>query len=237
MIDDVEGWLRPDAIPILLTIADEQERRDIRGGVAEIGVHHGKLLLLLALLARPEEGVVAVDLFERQHLNRDSSGRGDLGILRANLARVLPEPDLVAIVAADSTELRGRDLVEAADGSLRLVSVDGGHTEEVVRHDLATAAEALRPGGVVLLDDFFNPRFPGVAAGAMRFLLQGPGPTLVPFATGGDKLWLALGESDARAYLERLRGAGLGGAMTRPHAMLGHEVLCIGPDTQPALRP
>jgi hypothetical protein len=84
----VEGWMLPAAGKMIATLSAVQEARHIRGNVAEIGIHHGKVFILLYLLTRGEERAVAVDLFANQTLNIDDSGAaGDLDKFRANLAR------------------------------------------------------------------------------------------------------------------------------------------------------
>ena len=81
--------------------------------------------------------------------------------------------------------LSGLDVVELAEGPVRLFSVDGGHTEEIVATDMRTAEQALVPGGIVVADDVFNAEWPGVSVGTLRYL--DAGGTLVPFAIGFNK--------------------------------------------------
>ena len=84
----IEGWLQQDALLLTLALHRQQRAAGIAGGVAEIGVHHGKFFVALALLCEGEdERAVAVDVFDDQHLNPGGSGRGDRGVFGANLAR------------------------------------------------------------------------------------------------------------------------------------------------------
>ena len=146
----VDGWLRTEAALTVANVAAEQRRRGVAGGTAEIGIHHGKLFILLYLLSRPPEKAVAIDLFEDQHLNVDSSGEGDLARFRANLERHADSRRLV-VHKGDSTRLTGDALRQLADGPLRLISIDGGHTEEITASDLGVAAKRYRPKGLALL--------------------------------------------------------------------------------------
>ena len=66
----------------------------------------------------------------------------------------------------NSLDLTGAELKRLADGPLRIVSVDGGHTADIAAHDLAVADEALAEGGIIIIDDVFNEQWPGVAAAA-----------------------------------------------------------------------
>jgi len=91
----VDGWLRTEAALVIAALSDRQHALSMRGGVAEIGVHHGKLFILLYLLSRTPEKAVAIDLFADQHLNVDLSGSGDLHKFRRNLAQHADDERLV----------------------------------------------------------------------------------------------------------------------------------------------
>jgi hypothetical protein len=47
------------------------------------------------------------------------------------------------------------------DGTIGLVFIDGGHDEDVCRHDTTVALKLVRPGGVIVWDDY-TPYWPGV---------------------------------------------------------------------------
>ena len=162
----VSGWLRPEAAVLITWLA---ERQRVGGNVAEIGVHHGKLFLLLHLLRAPGERSVAIDLFERQDLNVDSSGWGDRTHFERNLDAVAGGRSDVVVLPVDSRTVNGADLLDLAGGAFRLFSIDGGHTAELTEHDLGTAAGALTHGGLLILDDYFNEQWPGVSEGTTRF--------------------------------------------------------------------
>jgi hypothetical protein len=75
-------------------------------------------------------------------------------------------------IAQDDYVLDGRssDQVKALDiqervGKIRFFSVDGGHWEEIVQNDLKLASELLLDGGVIAIDDYLRPGWPGVASG------------------------------------------------------------------------
>jgi hypothetical protein len=182
----VEGWLRTEAALVIDALNERQRALDAKGGIAEIGVHHGKLFILLYLLGRAPEKAVAIDLFEDQHLNVDQSGSGDLAKFRRNLARHADGARLV-LHQGSSMDLSAADLVRLAEGPLRFISVDGGHTAEITAHDLAVADAALAEGGIIVLDDAFNEQWPGVADGVQRHFARQP--NLVPFAIGANKTY------------------------------------------------
>src|SRR5262245_14469380 len=133
----VEGWLGIGALGLTIEISERQQRQSIRGGVGEIGVHHGRYFIALALLRQAGERAVAIDVFEDQHLNVDWSGRGDQEILLANLHRHDVDMTGVVLHKADSLTMGSDELLRLSSGEgFRLFSVDGGHQVGNVVHDL-----------------------------------------------------------------------------------------------------
>jgi hypothetical protein len=181
----VEGWMLPGAVQMIVTTSDAQQKLRVSGHVAEIGVHHGKLFILLCLLRREGERSVAVDLFDDQDKNIDKSGRGHLDKLLSNLHHHAGVTDTI-VHQGDSLEVDGSSLLRLAGGHFRLISIDGGHTREATAHDLATAEMALCEGGVVILDDYFNEMWPGVSDGVQHYFRTHR--NIVPFAIGGNKV-------------------------------------------------
>ena len=212
----VQGWLRPEVFPVLAQLDDIQQRNAVAGGVAEIGVHHGKLFIALLLLRRPGERAVAVDVFGEQHLNRDHSGRGDERRFRRNVD-LHASLEGVEIRREDST-LTTAASITAAAGPMRLFSVDGGHTLDVVGHDLATAAGSLAPGGVVIVDDVFNEAWPAVGEALHRFL--DGSDALVPFGIGFNKTFLTTDARWAETYRVALAGLAVTQRWITSHAEL-----------------
>jgi len=170
----VEGWLSRLGIGLIVEVAEAQRAQGVGGPVCEIGVYHGKLLILLHLLSNPTERCVGWDLFERQVENVDKSGRGNREKLLENLKRHECDLDRVLALTANSMELQAADIERHCAGRARLFSVDGGHSVEATINDLRLAADSVCEGGAIILDDFFNEAWPGVAEGACRFLSQDP---------------------------------------------------------------
>ncbi|MEM6108446.1 class I SAM-dependent methyltransferase [Mycobacterium sp. 050272] len=182
----VEGWLEPEVLDFVRIFDSVQRRNDIGGGVAEIGVHHGRFFIGLRLLLSAEQRALAIDVFGDQHLNVDGSGEGDRDKFLTNTKRWASDSRLT-VHQADSTSL-DRDTVRELVGSpVRLFSVDGGHTQEIVLSDMKLAEGCLAAGGVVIADDVFNERWPGVSVGTLNYLEDGAG--LAPFAIGFNKVF------------------------------------------------
>lgn len=177
--------------PGVITVLDQIQRNGLAstGGVCEIGVHHGQLYMMMNSVTSSDEKSYAVDIFDQQHLNIDRSGRGDLACFMENLRNLdIHSGSNTEIVVGDSTDSR-LDLVNTIGrGTMRMVSVDGGHTAEHVYNDLCVAEQILHTEGVVLLDDIMHPGWIEVAQGAVRYFQEDR--NLKPFAIGYNKLWL-----------------------------------------------
>lgn len=197
----VKGWLLPGAPEAIVLLSDEQRSANLPGGIAEIGVHHGKLFILLYLLGKENEPAVAIDLFSQQDLNVDHSGAGDLERFKRNL-RSHADTSRLLIHEGDSTQLASGDLLQLGRGPLRMISIDGGHTADITAHDLATSEGALVEGGIIVLDDCFNEMWPGVVDGVHRHFSQPR--TIVPFGVGANKIFFCH-RPFARPYADVLR--------------------------------
>ena len=200
----IEGWLQQDALLLKLALHRQQRAAGIAAGVAEIGVHHGKFFVALALLCEGEdERALAVDVFDDQHLNPGGSGRGDRGVFGANLARSGVSGR--AVVRQQDSLTLTPDQVRAAlgGGGARLFSVDGSHSLRHAASDLRVAAASLAPGGVVLLDDFLHAGWLGVTEAAVLMLHGESPPPLAPLAICGGKLAM-VAPADHAAWMERL---------------------------------
>ena len=217
----IDGWLTPLDAALLAAVAAEQADAGISGSVGEIGVHHGRTFILLALALRPDERGFAIDIFGDQALNQDRSGRGDEAVFRANLARFGIAAERVAILRTPSANLTWPDIAARVGSKARLFSVDGGHTAAIVQHDLSVAAAGLADGGVIIADDYFNAEFPGVSEGAARFLLGCAG-AIIPFAQGDSRMFLCH-PALAPRYGAATRRAG-GRHFVRTGQMWGGEV-------------
>lgn len=190
--ESVEGWLDAFSARAIACLGKAQTGAGVTGSVGEIGIHHGRLFILLRLLATPAEKSFAIDLFGDQGANVDRSGLGNEAAFRRNLATHAGGEGGVAIISGDSNRLTPEDIRSAA-GPVRLMSIDGGHTAETTANDLRLADSLLVPGGIAILDDYFNPLWPDVATGAATYFLS-PGARLRPFLVTPGKVFLAAGD-------------------------------------------
>lgn len=204
--EEVDGWLLDGAAWVTYALATAQSSQGITGDIAEIGVHRGKYCILLSLLGTAGEKTVAIDVFGDQELNVDGSGEGDYDSFLANYQKFDPRPSRLIVHQIDSLQLRGRDLLaagaprkESVSRTFRIFSVDGSHTARHTRNDIEVAFDVLRDGGVVVVDDFYNPHWPGVQEGVHRLLAERRDISAVAF--GENKLFLVR-EGDYARYFD-----------------------------------
>jgi Methyltransferase domain len=197
----VHGWLHQYSAAFIADLSRIQRNEGITGAVGEIGVHMGRLFILLKLTATPAEKVFAIDVFSEQHLNVDHSGFGDRNVFLHNVRQWTGNDD-VTIFQASSMTIRADEIIGAV-GPCRLVSIDGGHTDECTSSDLRLTESILVDSGVAILDDFFNQSWPGVASAASKYFLD-PETRLRAFAISPNKLYLSSTEFHG-LYREFLR--------------------------------
>jgi SAM-dependent methyltransferase len=181
--DRIPGWFLPDAYLVIAAYNQLLADEGCSGDVLEIGVYHGLSAVGLAALRGHGRRFVAVDLFEKpadEHIDR--SWWGSRASFLGNMARFYDDLSFVTTIASPSANVGPADL----GSEFTLCHVDAGHRAGEVYADLELCADVSRPGGLVVLDDYSSPAFPGVAEGALRFNLDAPG-TLRPIALGFNK--------------------------------------------------
>ena len=198
-ITDVDGWLSPTTATMLAHLLMQQVSSGLQGDVCEIGVHYGRLFLILANSTIEGERAVAVDVFGDQAKNVDQSGAGDRAIFEQHLARYAPDVS-VDIIEASSLDLAAHDFL---DRRFRFMSIDGGHTAAVTLNDLRLAERTLLPGGVAALDDILSYAWTGVLTGVADYVAAGGG--LIPFALLPHKLLLTNSVSAAAGWRDWLK--------------------------------
>ena len=228
----VEGWLAHGAISALCSLAQAQRGLGIEGPVCEIGVHHGRLFILLHLLSARDERSLAIDLFEAQDENVDRSGKGSREHLMDNLRTHGCDLGRIELLAENSLRLTATRIVELCRGMPRLFSIDGGHTAEATHNDMMLANEAVCDGGLVILDDFFNSAWPAVSEGACAFMRRAEAQ-LLPVAITANKFVFTKGEHAAETYRDNFLRAWPGSKVS---TVFGRKVVCFAAPTRATLR-
>ncbi len=225
----VEGWVDDRLLPFLQLANETQQAAGIRGNIAEIGVFHGKFLIALAHLARHGEKVTGIDVFEDQERNLDGAGVGSRARVQDNLERFGPSSLDYAFITADSIALSLADKAELVRerGPFRLFSVDGCHTMEHTHTDLVTAQDLLINGGLLILDDYMQPHWPGVTEAVSLFYSRSV-PVIKPFLYCCHKLFF-VGYGWHEHFFRKFTGYFGSGSTARVCEMFGSRVVALYP--------
>jgi hypothetical protein len=168
---DIKGWCANEIMFALEVLFSSERNFSQPGPIGEIGVHHGRFLIG-AHNALGGARSLGIDIFEDQGRNVDGSGEGSLRSFREAISRFAVNGSQIDTMQIDSFDLTGRHLDEIYSryGRFKLFSVDGGHTPEHAINDFKIAQDLTAQDGIILVDDFFSPHWPGVTEGIYRFL-------------------------------------------------------------------
>ena len=156
----------------------------VSGDTLEIGVYYGLSSIAIATLRGPGRRMYAVDLFEELGPNEAyGSGKNYREKFEEHMRDFFGPLDFLTPIPAASGRLKSADF----SPQFSFCHVDGGHSPEETFADLKFASDILMPGGLLALDDYFNPQHPGVCEGALDFRRR-HGGVLRPIAIGYNKV-------------------------------------------------
>lgn len=175
--EEVEGWFTDLAIAVSDTMLSHQAQSRVGGGLIEIGAWHGKSAILWMLHASDGEEVVVVDLEVRPELHEA-------------VARVSEDTGCaVRVLKGSSFVVPDAQFQLAHRRRMRLVHIDGDHSAAGIANDLEIAYPLLHTHGVIIVDDFMNPRFPQITEVTMSFISSHP-HELALIAVGANKAFI-----------------------------------------------
>lgn len=193
----VHGFLWNEATAATILLNNIQREMKVEGDVGEIGIWLGKYFILLALLTNENEQTIGVDSFihaENPELQEKS--------LYEHLKTYVPH-NRTHIIKKDSNQLSPNHFKQLAPKGFRIFDVDGDHTAPGALYDLQMISQVMAPGGIMILDDFFNPTCPGVTDAYYQFQASPQGQKFRPFAYIANKLMLTQNEF-ADTYYSKL---------------------------------
>lgn len=221
-METVQGYLEPLDARIIAALLSYQQEQNITGHLCEIGVHHGRLFLMLALARRAGDRALAIDLFEDDAINSNTPHAGRDRALFANAYRLGIELSDEETFKTSSLDVTASDILKRTTGPIRFFSIDGCHLYQPAQNDLRLAERTLTAEGVIAVDDFFNIGWPDVSFATYDLLRQTD--KIVPFAITS-KLYLAA-PAAAEKYKTAL-GRLAGPAQISCIQFLGRDVLAL----------
>jgi hypothetical protein len=216
----VQGYLTSLDARLVAALLSCQDEGNIAGHLCEIGVHHGKLFLMLALARRPGERSLAIDLFEDDAINTNTRHAGRDRALLKNAQRLGIKLSEEETFKTSSMDIQASDILARTTGRVRFFSVDGCHLYREVENDLRLAEFTLTADGIIAIDDFFNINWADVSFATSDFLRRTD--AFVPFAITS-KLYLAA-PAAAEKYKAALRECAHLGQISGVQ-ILGRDVL------------
>ncbi|MFJ3333808.1 class I SAM-dependent methyltransferase [Streptomyces sp. NPDC086766] len=172
-LDDVPGWFPVLDQVLFEWLLSRQESAGLGGDLLEVGVYLGKSAIFLGRHLRAGERFTVCDLFEGDA--PDDANRAESTKSYGTLTRRAFEQNYRAFHDELPRVLQGPSSLVPAEvepRSCRFVHIDGSHLYAHVHDDIGAAREALKPGGVVVLDDFRSEHTPGVSVAAWEAVLN-----------------------------------------------------------------
>jgi predicted O-methyltransferase YrrM len=196
-IEDIPGWFLRMDMEVFSQLLEQTENRLGGGDLAELGAYLGKSAALIGWGQQPGETFTVIDLFEEEATAAEN--RAENEDQYAELSQEAFEKYYLTVHDTLPVVVRGpsSSIVDhAAHGTHRFVHVDASHLYEHVVEDIAAARTLLKPGGVVVFDDYRAPHTPGVAAAVWQATTQ----DLRPFAVTLNKLYATF--DDTQPWLD-----------------------------------
>ena len=175
----IDGWFFPLDQLVFYELIAIQNRLNVGGDVAEIGVYKGKSLVLLSLLKSESQRLLGFDLFDQDFQVTTEQNLSDFGtrenvILKKGLTSDISQSDLETLVHTP----------------LRFLHIDAGHEYHEVLEQLELFTPFVGDQGIIAMDDYQDREFPGIEAAVLDFSERDRPRRFVPFLSGGNKMFL-----------------------------------------------
>ena len=175
-VASVEGFFNHDDAQHFSLLLKMQTAMGIRGDLLEIGTWKGRSASFLAFHLQPGEKLYLNDVFANPAIDTYST-YPEIDEVRSTILAFSPEVgNQLVFLKGDSTKM-----ALPASAQCRFAHVDGGHSVEECYSDLAKVAPLVIPNGIVAVDDYDHPDWPGVKPATDRWLSESP-----QFRTIGD---------------------------------------------------
>ena len=171
---NVTGWFYGFDNIIIHNIL-KSVQKDITGDVCEIGVAFGKSAVAISNYKRPEDKFYLYEIFDEEMKQGAENNIRTYGTFENVEWRI-----------ENTTELSSEAV--NFDKPLRLLHIDGCHEHYAVVNDLTLFNDKMTKDGVIVLDDYNDPEYPGVNSGCLEFLYKNGDWTL--FAIGQNKAYM-----------------------------------------------
>lgn len=141
--------------------------REIRAkALLEVGTWNGERAIAMAdaaLQSSDKASYVGFDLFEKMTADKSKAEFNAKtptpeSLVRGKLDAFMAKHNgfSYSLWKGDTRETLPKYLAQAGQGRIDLVWLDGGHSVETVASDWENCRKTMRPGGIILLDDYYS---------------------------------------------------------------------------------
>ncbi|MCK9369311.1 class I SAM-dependent methyltransferase [Candidatus Dojkabacteria bacterium] len=171
----VTGWFYPLDIILAYTLLNSQT---CYGDVCELGVAYGKSAIGLSLCKKERDNLYLYDCFTAEVTPEYSKdlveSYGDNSNIHWNIC------DLMKIKKEDIK----------FENDLRYLHIDACHLHSAVLNDLNNFSKFMGSSGIIVVDDYNDPEYPGINTAIAQFCLSNKGTYWTMFAIGQNKAYL-----------------------------------------------
>jgi hypothetical protein len=150
----IEGMTSEFSMQIMDALMTVQEEEAVTGHLVELGVFRGRSAVVLGRHVMPSERLVLADLAD--YVDRDA------------IRRIAPGAEIV-LASSHKLEIAVANF-RGLKRNCRIIHVDSDHRFRTTMKELTLSENLIKPGGIVILDDFANLNFSQVLAATHRYL-------------------------------------------------------------------
>ena len=178
--NDLEGWFFPQDMMSLAVLNTIQSKNNIKGNIIEIGVYKGKSFSFLSHLIKENETLFGYDTFPEDYYESTKLALEKYGAIVK-----------FELIKADTSELNDDDIKAKINGKgIRILHIDAGHEYHEVLHSLLSFSPYVMDAGIIVMDDYQDPEFPGIEAAVLDFCEIDRPRRFIPFFSGANKIYL-----------------------------------------------
>lgn len=178
---------------MVFAAALREQSDDPPGDLCELGVYLGRSSVIVGDFVRPNERFVVVDLFgstdDFTDSSQDQANRAENDRSYHTLTRQKFEANYLALhddLPEVYQEPSSRVVEHLGESSVRFLHIDASHLYHFVAEDVRNAKWLLRPGGLVVFDDYRSAHTPGVSAAVWQAVFS---DGLIPVAITPMKMY------------------------------------------------
>lgn len=174
----VVGWFYPvDIVAFYYLIMIAQ--KEIDGDMCELGVAFGKSAIGLSLLRDNNEILYLYDFFVSPDISKESA---------SEVIERYGNNTNIEWRIQDLYKLKTEDI--QFNKKIKFLHIDSCHQHTTVLKDLNNFSVHMLDNGIISLDDFNDPNYPGVNTAVSEFILSDTGKDWRIFAIGNNKAYL-----------------------------------------------